>query len=217
MILAPLDPDAAEARRLLLEELSDPRYRAAEPSWFDRTVQAVRDWFASLTLPTDGPSFPIAAVVGVLVLAALVVAALLIAGRPRLARRSGLSAAVLAADDTRGSDELRALAEAAATRGAWEEALVERFRAIVRSLDERTVLRVSPGTTARAFSLAAGAAFPAAAESLRRTADDFDRVRYLGLPAGASDYERVAALDRRLAAEQPRLDTGTLAPVDLLR
>lgn len=197
---APLDPDAQEARRLLLEELADPRYRAAEPNWFDRLVQAVRDWFASLTLPGDGVGLPVAAVIGVIVLVVLVVVALVIAGRPRLRRRGATTGAVLADDDSRSAAELRALAEAAVARGDFGEALVERFRALVRALDERTVLSVSPGTTAHGFSRRAAAVFPASGEELRRAADDFDRVRYLGLPCDRADYERVAGLDRALAA-----------------
>jgi hypothetical protein len=206
ILAAPLDPGAEEARRLLLEELADPRYRAAEPSLFDRVVQAIRDWFASLTLQGDGPPLPVAAIIGVLVLAALVVAALLIAGRPRTVRRSGVSGAVLADDDTRSAATLRSLAEAAAARGAWDEALVERFRALVRALDERTVLRVAPGTTAHGLASRAGVAFPASAAALRRTADDFDRVRYLGRPCGSAEYERVAALDRELSTAAPLLE-----------
>ncbi|NQX04113.1 DUF4129 domain-containing protein [Rathayibacter sp. VKM Ac-2856] len=197
---APLDPDAQEARRLLLEELADPRYRAAEPNWFDRLVQGVRDWFASLTLPGDGVGLPVAAVIGVIVLVVLVVVALVLAGRPRLRRRGAATGAVLADDDSRSAAELRALAEAAAARGDFGEALVERFRALVRALDERTVLSVSPGTTAHGFSRRAAAVFPASGEELRRAADDFDRVRYLGLPCDRADYERVAGLDRALAA-----------------
>lgn len=203
---APLDPDAEQARRLLLEELADPRYRVAEPSLFDRAVKAIRDWFASLTLQGDGPPVPVAAVIGVLVLVALVVAALLIAGRPRTARRSTVTGAILAADDTRSAATLRSLADAAAARGAWDEALVERFRALVRSLDERTVLRVSPGTTAHGLAVRASSAFPASASALKRTADDFDRARYLGLPCGPAEYARVAALDRELAATAPVFD-----------
>lgn len=55
----PLNPDSRQARRLLREELADPRYRVAEPSWFDRAVQAIRDWFASLSpCPAMGPQRP---------------------------------------------------------------------------------------------------------------------------------------------------------------
>ncbi|SMH33479.1 protein of unknown function [Rathayibacter oskolensis] len=206
---APLVPDAEEARRLFLEELADPRYRAAEPNWFDRVVQAVRDWFASLSLPTDGATVPVAAIIGVVVLLALVVVALVLAGRPRLRRRSTVTGAVLAEDDGRSADEIRALAEAAAARGAWDEALVERFRALVRSLGERTVVSLSPGTTAHGFARRASAAFPGSADGLRRTADDFDRVRYLGLACTAADYERIRDLDRVLADATPEL--GALA------
>ncbi|KZX19668.1 hypothetical protein ACH61_03237 [Rathayibacter tanaceti] len=76
----------------------------------------------------------------------------------------------------------------------------------MRSLDERTVLRVSPGTTAHGLALRASAAFPSSAAALRGAADDFDRVRYLGLPCGPDEYERVVALDRELAAVSPALD-----------
>ncbi|WP_146168450.1 DUF4129 domain-containing protein [Rathayibacter caricis] len=203
---APLDPDAREARRLLLEELADPRYRAAEPSWFDRAVQAIRDWFTSLSVPTDGPAVPIAAVIGVLVVLALVVTALLIAGRPSLRRRSSVRGSVLAEDDGRSADELRALADAAAARGDWDEAVIERFRALVRALDERTLVRASPGTTAHGFARRAQAVFPAASAALRRAADDFDGVRYLDRPGGTDDYARIRALDDSLAREAAPLD-----------
>lgn len=202
----PLDPDAEQARRLLLEELANARYRAAEPSLFDRVVQAIRDWFTSLTLQGDGPPLPVAAVIGVLVLVALVVAALLIAGRPRAARRSGVTGAVLADDDSRSAATLRSLAEAAAARGAWDEALVERFRALVRSLDEADrAAGVSGHHGARSGAARVGG-LPSSAAALRGAADDFDRVRYLGLPCGPDEYERVVALDRELAAVSPALD-----------
>ena len=44
----PVVPDAPEARRWLLEELSRPEYREAEPTAFDLAAQAVRDWLAAL-------------------------------------------------------------------------------------------------------------------------------------------------------------------------
>ncbi|WKK71804.1 DUF4129 domain-containing protein [Rathayibacter oskolensis] len=209
---APLDPDSQEARRLLLEELADPRYRAAEPTWFDRTVQAIRDWFFSLSVPTDGAGVPVAAVIGVAVLLALVVAALLIAGAPKRRRRSTITGAVLADDDGRSADSIRTLAEAAAARGDFDEALVERFRALVRALDERTLVSHSPGTTAHGFARRASAAFPGSADALRAGADDFDRVRYLGRHCGAPEYERLRDLDRALAAATPDLG-GAVDPL----
>ena len=36
----PLDPDATEARRWVLDELANPEYRAAEPTAFDLFAQA---------------------------------------------------------------------------------------------------------------------------------------------------------------------------------
>ncbi|ALS57781.1 DUF4129 domain-containing protein [Rathayibacter toxicus] len=205
---APLDPDADQARRLLLEEIADPRYRSTEPSWFDRAAQAVHDWFASLTVTADGFPASGGAIIAVAILVGLIACALLLAGRPRLARRSAVTGTGLVADDARSTEDLRTLAEAAASRGAWDEALIERFRALVRALDERTVLAAVPGMTARSFAHRASAAFPQLAAALKEAACDFDRVRYLGQVCGVVEYARVAELDRSLTASVPLVATA---------
>ena len=51
---APVDPDREEARRWILEELTDAQYRAAEPTWWDLLSQAFWDWLTSLDLSGAG-------------------------------------------------------------------------------------------------------------------------------------------------------------------
>lgn len=201
-----LDPDADQARELLQQELADPRYRAAQPSWFDLLAQAVRDWFASLGAPSGDGGASVAAIVGVVVVAAVVIVVLLVTGVPRLRRRSAVAGSVLEADDQRSAARIRAAAAAAANRGDWDAAVAEAFRAIARSLAERTIVTASPGTTAHGIAERAAAALSAEAASLRSAADDFDRVRYLGGHGDEAAYRRILALDERVRAARPALD-----------
>ena len=44
----PVEPDAPDARELLLDELTDPAYAESQPTWFDLLSQAVLDWLGSI-------------------------------------------------------------------------------------------------------------------------------------------------------------------------
>ena len=200
----PVDPGADEARRWLLDELTDPRYEAAKPTWFDQLSSAFLDWLISLADgDSGGPSGLLLAIVVVLVVAALV-AAFLIFGVPALNRRSTVTGALFGQDDERSAAAMRRAAEDAAARGDWAVAIEEAFRAIARGLAERTILQTSPGTTAHGFSDRAAALVPALAAELASAADSFDRVRYLGRPGSEAEYREVARLEAELR--------GTRAP-----
>ena len=62
--------------------------------------------------------------------------------------------------------QIRAAADAAAAAGDWALAVLERFRAIVRGLEERTVLDERAARTAHEAALAAAARLPALAAEL---------------------------------------------------
>ncbi len=199
----PVDPTAPEARDALIEELSKAEYAAAQPSLFDRLSQAFFDWLMRLfqpgeSVPTDW--VPVAVVVA-LVLA--IVVALLIWGMPRLNRRSAATTGLFGDDDTRTAGQLRQASEQAAARGDWTDATLDRFRAIARELTERTIVFVSPGTTAHDFAGRAADAFPASGARLLEAARIFDDVRYLGAPGTAEQYELLRTLDRELSASTP--------------
>jgi len=83
---------------------------------------------------------------------------------------------------------------------------MDRFRAVVRSLEERVVLDVRPGRTADEAAAVAGVRFPAEAEALRRGARLFDDVCYGDVPAGPDDDARLRDLDQRLRALRPGRD-----------
>jgi len=201
----PVDPDAAEARDWIIAELAKPEYRAAEPTWFDRLSQAFLDWLGSLTFSPGGAlQGPLLFVVGGILVAAAIVA-YLIFGPPRLGRRSTVVGTLFGDDDSRDSAAMRRAAADAAGRQDYTLAIEEQFRAIARGLAERTVLSVSPGTTAHAFAAQAGSAFPALASRLSGAAETFDGVRYLDRPGTRDGYLTLTALETELRTARPQL------------
>jgi hypothetical protein len=204
-LAVPVQPDGDEARRWLLDELAKQPYQASRPTPVDLAAQAFFDWLNGL-FRLQGDASTVLLVVALVVVASLVVIALLLFGVPRANRRSrGAGAGLFGDDDRRTPDELRAAARAAAAAGDFALAVLERYRAIARDLDERTLVEVFPGTTALGFARAAALVFPAEATELRAAAAVFDGIRYAGRAGQRDQAERVAALDDRLAAARPRL------------
>ena len=195
----PVDPDRETAHQWLLEELSRPEY-AQSPSLLERLLT----WFGDLFdgLPAfDGGRLPLA----ILLVLAVVVVALVawrVAGPVRLSRRPRRSVTVLD-DDSRTSAELRSAADAAAARGDWAAAVLDRFRAVVRGLEERVVLDERPGRTAQEAASAAGARLPSVAAGLHDGARRFDDVCYGTLPAGPGDDAAMRELDAQVSAQRP--------------
>jgi hypothetical protein len=195
----PVDPSSPEAQEWLREELARPEYQAAKPTWFDVASKAVQDWLASLFQGPGGDAGPVLLLVVVAVIAALLVAAFFIFGRPRMNRRSALERrALFGAEDAPSAADLRAAAERAARAGDWVTAVEEQFRAIAVALDERTLVHVTPGTTATEFAQRAARVAPDESDALRRASRAFDEVRYLDRPGSESGYQLLVALDQRL-------------------
>ena len=201
----PLVPDGEQAREWARQELADPVYQAARPTWFDRAAQAGRDLLASLFSADVAPEWAavLALVAAVLVIAVIIVA-LVVWGIPRRASsRTHRSGELFGDVDYRSADGLRAAAAAAQSRADWDAAIVLRFRAAARGLDERGMLELAPGTTARQFAHRAEALLSAGSADLRGAARVFEDVRYLQRPGTAAGYDLVAAADTALARSHP--------------
>ena len=205
----PVDPDAPEALRWLRDELAKAPYQAARPTWFDRLSRSFLDWLGSLTgLGGEGVQGWIPGVVVLLVAAALITG-FFIFGVPRLNRARRGAAVVFGESDRRTASDLRGAARRAAASGNWNLAVEEIFRALARSLEERTVVRPLPGTTAHDLATRAAALFPAETQRLEAAARAFDSVRYLGQDAREADYESIARLDGDLRlAPMPGVSTA---------
>ncbi|WP_431279791.1 DUF4129 domain-containing protein [Leifsonia poae] len=205
----PVDPSSPEAQRWIQEELAKPEYQAAKPTWFDIASKAVMDWIGSLFQGPGGNAGPVLLTVIVLLIAGLIVAAFFIFGRPRLNRRTAERRSVFGSDDARTAEQLRISAAGAARAGDWVLAVEEQFRAIAQGLDERTIVTVSPGTTATEFALLAAGALPHERERLVSAARVFDGVRYLDRPGTESQYQQLVALDTSL--QQAKADQAAMA------
>lgn len=211
----PLTPDADEAREWAERELAKSIYDDSPTLW-DRFLewlgQLWNDIFEANT--TLGPV--LMPLIVLLVVAAVIGIALLVGGpiRRRRLRRGQGSVEVLDGDE-RTSASLRAAADAAAGAGDYATAVLERYRAIVRSLDERAVLEDRRGRTAHEAAVAAGARLAPCAADLRRAAGMFDGVCYGDLVPGADDDAWLREVDRTVSRTRPSR-TGDLADGELV-
>jgi hypothetical protein len=199
----PVDIDRDEARAAARRELADPAYRAAEPSLLQRALSWVFDQVLNLL---DAITATVPGGVGgliVLALLAMVIAVVVrwrVGGVARGARRR--EHAVFSERPRTAAGHRRAAAEALA-RGALDEAVRERFRAVVRDLEQRGLLDERPGRTADEAAADAGVHLRAAAPGLREAARIFDDVWYGGRAASRAAYDRIAAVDAQVQAERP--------------
>ena len=91
-------------------------------------------------------------------------------------------------------------AEQAAKGGDWQEAIRERFRAVIAVLDEQSLLPERKDRTADEAARDAGGLLPEHAAALRDAARAFDEVEYgeyLGTPDG---YAVIGAVDEAIRA-----------------
>lgn len=206
MILdVPVEVGRDEAREAAERELSDPAYAAAQPSFLDRAVEWLGDRLDDLF--TGVAMLGTGGVGGLLILVALAVLAVVIIRHRvgKVARTSRLRGQVFSGHTLSAADRRRA-AEAAAASGALDEAVRERFRAIVRELEERGVLTdAHAGRTVDEIAAQAGRMLPASADALRGAAWIFDDVVYGGRPATVDGYELLVRLDAEVQAARPAL------------
>lgn len=198
-------PDGDEARRWAEEELAKQQYQAARPTWFDRFIADIVDWFFGLfTADGSGAVAPFAVTLIVIVLVAALIVALLVWGRPRASRAVPRRTDLLGERDDRTAAQLRAEAEKRAREQDWDSAVVLRFRALARSLLERDLIDPAPGATAQGIAREAAAPFPGFADRLHRAATAFDTVRYLRVSATEADYRALAAAEDDLRSASPQ-------------
>jgi hypothetical protein len=198
----PIEPDADTARQWVVDELSKDAYDATGRSWLQRLLDWVQSLFERIDKASGGLEFAgvPGAVVAIVLAAVLVAIIILIVWGPMRASRRRKASHVVFEDDVRDSKAMRSAAEDAAARGDWTLAVIERFRGIVRDVEQSGWVPVFPGMTAHEFVTHAGMRVPSLAGELDWAGDIFDRIRY-GHDAGSSaHYERMVALDGETAS-----------------
>ncbi|MFG3286170.1 DUF4129 domain-containing protein [Streptomyces sp. NPDC048111] len=200
----PVDIGRDAAREAARRELSDPAYHQNDPSLLQRALNKFWDWVGSLFDSASGaaPGGPLGLIAIVLAVIALIAALWWRLGTPR---RAVTSPGTVFDDRPRSASEHRAAAEAHAEARRWNEAVQERMRALVRSLEERALLDPRPGRTADEAAAEAGVPLPGHADRLRLAARSFDDVTYGGRTADEAAYTRLRDLDQDLARTRPAL------------
>ncbi|WP_461026797.1 DUF4129 domain-containing protein [Streptomyces sparsus] len=201
------------AREAARRELSEPKYHQNDPGLLERALDWVWDTIETLLSSAAGvtPGGWVGLTVVVLLLVALLVALRLHLGSVRAAT-SATSRGVFG-DRPRTAAEYRAAAEGHAEKGSWGEAVQERMRAVVRSLEERALLDPRPGRTADEAAAEAGRVLPDQKDQLRSAALAFDEVTYAGRPANAQAYTALRELDTAVQKTRPDT-TGSLPAGD---
>jgi hypothetical protein len=194
----PVEPDAETARRWAMEELSKPAYQEHGPSWITRVWEWLGRLLDHLFSFDLGGNVIAAIVVAVLIVGLIILAVRLTAGPVGRAFRNRRTHSVFE-DDSRTSAQMRAAANAASERGEWDLAVLERFRAIIRSLEERDLISDRPGVTADEAALEAGGRFPDVVMEMMAGANLFDAVRYGHGVATRQDDEALRRLDASLS------------------
>ncbi|MFJ7593277.1 DUF4129 domain-containing protein [Streptomyces sp. NPDC097617] len=204
-VTTPRDP----AREAAEHELSKPMYHENDPSLMDRALRKffgrLDDMLGAASGATPGGGF------GLLVILLLVLLAVgALWWRLGTPGRVATGAGVLFDRGIRSAADHRTAAGAHADAGRWTEAVQERMRAVVRSLEERTLLDPRPGRTADEAAAEAAVSLPDHAADLRAAARAFDDVTYGGRTADAGTYARLRTLDLALDRAKPQL-TGPTA------
>ncbi|MEV8014756.1 DUF4129 domain-containing protein [Streptomyces sp. NPDC086554] len=196
------------AREAAERELSKPMYHENDPSLLQRALNRFWEWvddlFTAASGATPGGSFGLL----VIVLAVLAVVAALW-WRLSTPHRAPTSSPALFDDRPRSAAEHRAAAEAHAAQGHWSQAVQERMRAIVRSLEERALLDPRPGRTADEAAAEASLTLPAHTAELRAAAQEFDDVTYGSRTTTEPAYRLMFTLDESLAHTKPTLTAPT--------
>ena len=196
----PVQPGREQAHAWAASELAHREYDAGRPGLLARLLTWLLDRLQALPGPGNGLSTVLIVVLLVFLIAAVGWALHRAGGLrrdPAPTERPGLGGT------TRPAADHRSEADRLAAAGDWAGAVLERFRAVARRLEEEAVLVPQPSRTADEVAREAGARLPEVADGLAAAARLFDGVRYGGRPASAGDDARLRELDAGVARARP--------------
>ncbi|WP_020662395.1 DUF4129 domain-containing protein [Amycolatopsis benzoatilytica] len=199
----PVDIDRDPARLRAIQELTDPAYQAAKPGLVQRVMQWLGQRIADLLDALSGvPGGPLGLL---LVLALVILLAVVVRMRVGKVGRAAHSPGEVFGGRRQTADEYRKAAEEAAGRGEFADAMRDRFRALVRGMEERALLDVRSGRTADETVVEAGKFLPELAAKLAEGGRLFDDVHYGGRPGTEPGYRALTELDELVRRARPVL------------
>lgn len=182
-----------EARAQAQQELAKPEY-VDVGSWLSDWWRKLMDWL--LDAPNkvgDIEASQTGPIVVAIVVAIVLVTIIVLAGPLRRDRR--IHEQAMFADGDHTATELREDAIRLGDAGEWTQATIQRFRALVRALDERAIIDETTGMTAHEAVQRSNERLPSFAAALARSADVFDGLAYGRRTATRVHYEELSALD----------------------
>jgi hypothetical protein len=202
-LAAGLDPDNAEARQWLEEELSRPAYREHNDP-IARALDAVERFIDALLNadPSAGGALP-AGVAGLVTVGLVALALYTLRHVRREARRAPAGGPALLGDERLTAIEFRERSARALAAGRYSDAVLDAMRALAQGGAERTLLDDAPSLTAHEVGERLADPFPAQRDELRWAADLFDAVAYGHHEANREQAERIVALDRVVERARP--------------
>ncbi|MDQ1627648.1 MAG: hypothetical protein QOI54_1392 [Actinomycetota bacterium] len=201
-VQVPVELGRDAARQLARDELAKAIYRDARPGLTERLLRWLWDQLSAALDSAAGVSpGGYLGLAGVLLVLGVAVVAWWLRLGPL--RRADVRAQPLFVGRARTAAEHRAAADAHAAQGRWADAVRDRLRAVITSLEERALLDPRPGRTADEAAAAAGAALPGCAPGLREAAQVFDELWYGGRPASRAHDETLRRLDAQVQAARP--------------
>ncbi|MGW2377021.1 MULTISPECIES: DUF4129 domain-containing protein [Kitasatospora] len=200
-VTVPRDPARDAAR----DELLNAEYHKNDPTVLERVVDWIWDHLdRAMGSISGGGTDGSTGLVFFLIVAVVIGAAVWWRlGAPKRAARTVLG--VYGTDGPRTAAQYRADAAGHAAAGRWAEAVREQMRALVRALEERTLLDSRPGRTADEAAAEAGRALPEHAAALTAAARAFDDIAYGERTADQAAYQLLLDLDRTLERTRPVL------------
>ena len=211
-------PDPSQAQQIAASELANPKYHNQPPAQGSATTMP------TIGAPTTPPPPPPPSATStsdptviLVILAAIAVVLILVfvlraVGKPRAKKEEkekkkkkpkaekSDTAAPLFDEVLVGAARHRRDAENAAAAGQWAEAIRERFRAVIATLDERGLLPERPERTADEAARDAGEILPRHQQPLSVAARAFDEVEYGAYLGSAEGYAQILEVDQEIAA-----------------
>jgi hypothetical protein len=205
LLAPPVAPDRDTARRWAEQELLGREYQEARPG----PIRMLWNWLREQLAKVGSPEWVDARVVllglAVVVLGVIGYVVWRSGGLHRTARAGG--AVEVFGDAELTADDHRRASERAQDAGDLATAVLERFRAIVRSLADRDLVPLTPGLTADEAVRSAARFLPALADDLAGAARSFDDVRYGDRAATSEQVRALRELDERTAVTRPLVTT----------
>ena len=205
-------PSRDEGQQWARDELSDPIYREADMTLFERIGRAISDFLDDLVEAATGIESP-------WLLAVVVVAVLLVVGLIVwwTRRSAGVRLEPIAPRQPVFRSELdpvalrRTSAEAAAAED-WRLAVQDLVRAVFAEQAAAKRIVIDRSSTAQELAAASAAAVPRSSGDFTRLASVFDEVSFSGSTATREDWDRTRDLDARITRGSTSAGSSTADP-----